>query len=128
MSRKRTHKGRTRRPSNRSGRPPRTETIEGVVPRVIGEYRGCRFANRCPLADETCRSVSPEMRTSQDGHRVRLDGIGLLKLEIESDKVDRAEEFDLQKNIRNYRIHLLPESREGYQALYEGIQLEPAVK
>ena len=68
------------------------------------------------------------VRHLQDGHRVRLDGIGLLKLEIESDKVDRAEEFDLKKNIRNYRIHLLPESREGYQALYEGIQLEPAVK
>jgi hypothetical protein len=59
---------------------------------------------------------------------VRLDGIGLLKLEIESDKVDSPEEFNIQKNIRNYRIHLLPESREGYQALYSGIQLEPAVK
>ncbi|MBQ6410480.1 MAG: VacB/RNase II family 3'-5' exoribonuclease [Atopobiaceae bacterium] len=38
MSRKRPHKGRTRRPSNRSGRPPRTETVEGVV-RVHGSSR-----------------------------------------------------------------------------------------
>ena len=101
---------------------------------TVDTARLCReIQDNCSLKKSDVKAVLAELsellvRHLQDGHRVRLDGIGLLKLEIESDKVDRAEEFDLQKDIRNYRIHLLPESREGIQTLYEGIQLEPAVK
>jgi hypothetical protein len=62
----------------------------------------------------------------QDGDRVRLDGIGMLKLEIESDKVDHPEDFNVRQHIRNFRIHLLQESDSGHQPLYEGIPLELA--
>jgi hypothetical protein len=50
----------------------------------------------------------------------------MLKLEIESDKVDHPEDFNVRQHIRNFRIHLLPESDNGHQPLYEGIQLELA--
>ena len=98
---------------------------------VCGDSR--EIQDNCSLKRSDVKAVLAELsellvRHLQDGHRVRLDGVGLLKLEIESDKVDSPEEFNVKKNIRNYRIHLLPESHEGIQALYDGIQLEPAVK
>ncbi|SHO56975.1 ABC transporter ATP-binding protein [Vibrio quintilis] len=46
-------------------------TIKGVVPGLIGEVTGCAFANRCPGAGLTCRTASPELQESGDGHRVR---------------------------------------------------------
>jgi len=64
------------------------------------------------------------MRHLKHGDRVRLDGIGLLKLEIESDKVDTPEEFNVKKNIRAIRLHIIPESYNGKQEMYDGISLE----
>ena len=64
----------------------------------------------------------------RDGDRVRLEDWGMMKLEIESDKVDKPEDFNVREHIRHFRLHLLPESIDGSQALYEGIKLEPAVK
>ena len=88
--------------------------------------------DNCSLKKSDVKAVLTELsellvRHLQDGDRVRLDGIGLLKVEIESDKVDKAENFNVRKHIRNFRIHLLPESIDGSQALYEGIKLELAV-
>ena len=64
------------------------------------------------------------MRHLKRGDRVRLNGIGLLKLEIESDKVDTPEEFNVKKNIRAIRLHIIPESYNGKQEMYDGISLE----
>ena len=64
------------------------------------------------------------MRHLKRGDRVRLDGIGLLKLELESDKVDTPEEFNVKKNIRAIRLHIIPESYNGKQEMYDGISLE----
>lgn len=58
------------------------------------------------------------------GDKVRLDEWGLMKLEIESEKVDDPKQFRAKKHIRGVRLHFLPESREGTQALYEGITYE----
>lgn len=66
------------------------------------------------------------IRHLQNGDRVRLKDLGLLKLEIESDKVDAPESFNSQKHIRGVRLHFLPESRQGHQKMYEGIRLEKA--
>lgn len=60
----------------------------------------------------------------REGARVRLPEWGLMKLEIESDKVDNLKDFKAKKHIRGVRIHFLPESYEGTQALYEGITFE----
>jgi oligopeptide/dipeptide ABC transporter ATP-binding protein len=33
-----------------------------------GELRGCRFADRCPLATDTCRAVEPPLVEHKPGH------------------------------------------------------------
>lgn len=60
----------------------------------------------------------------QMGDKVRLKEFGLLKLEIESDKVDDPKTFRAKKHIRGVRLHFIPESYEGSQPLYEGITYE----
>ena len=60
----------------------------------------------------------------RDGDRVRLPDWGMMKLEIESEKVDNLKDFRAKKHIRGVRLHFLPESNEGHQELYEGITFE----
>jgi hypothetical protein len=47
-----------------------------------------------------------------------------MKLEIECDKVDNPKDFKAKKHIRGVRLHFLPTSENGSQALYEGIYYE----
>ena len=63
-------------------------------------------------------------RHLQNGDKVRLKDWGMMKLEIESDKVDDPKAFRAKKHIRGVRLHFLPESYEGHQELYEGITFE----
>jgi|SRR5436190_3805961 peptide/nickel transport system ATP-binding protein len=49
-----------------SGRTEQLVTIEGMVPDMSAPPAGCRFAPRCPLADERCRRERPPI--------VRLEG------------------------------------------------------
>ena len=60
----------------------------------------------------------------REGDRVRLEDWGMMKLEIESEKVDNLKDFKAKKHIRGVRLHFLPESSEGTQALYQGITFE----
>jgi len=39
------------------------ETIRGQVPRLGAHRQGCRFADRCPQAQDLCRQVEPAMYT-----------------------------------------------------------------
>jgi predicted histone-like DNA-binding protein len=93
----------------------------------------CReIQDSCSLKKSDVKAVLAELseqlrRHLHDGDRIRLDGIGMLKMEIESDKVDRPEDFNIRQHLRNFRIHFLPESSKGRQDLYEGIRLEPAL-
>ena len=99
---------------------------------TVDTERLCQqIQNNCTLKKSDVKAVLSELSELlkmhlQEGNRIRLDGIGLLKLEIESDKVERPEDFNVRRHIRNFRLHLLPESIDGHQALYEGIHLEPA--
>lgn len=61
-------------------------------------------------------------RHLRNGDKVCLDGIGMLKLEIESDKVDAPSDFKPKKHIRGVRLHIIPESTDGVQELYDGIE------
>ena len=63
-------------------------------------------------------------RHLRNGDKVRLKDIGLLKLEIESEKVDNLKDFRAKKHIRGVRLHLIPESYEGSQELYKDITFE----
>jgi predicted histone-like DNA-binding protein len=58
------------------------------------------------------------------GDKVRLDTWGLMKLEIESDKVDDPATFRANKHIRGVRLHFLPESEKGKPELYQDMTFE----
>ncbi|USG68265.1 ABC transporter ATP-binding protein [Brevibacillus ruminantium] len=45
--------------------------IPGTVPPAGTYAQGCRFADRCPLAEEICRKKTPELREISPGHQVR---------------------------------------------------------
>jgi peptide/nickel transport system ATP-binding protein len=42
--------------------------IEGVVPALDRPIPGCRFASRCPLATERCRTSDPPLEVKAPGH------------------------------------------------------------
>jgi len=42
--------------------------IEGSAPDPVGGHDGCRYAERCPLATEECRSTDPPFATVDDDH------------------------------------------------------------
>ena len=63
-------------------------------------------------------------RHLRNGDKVRLDDWGLMKLEIESDKVDAPEDFKPKKHIRGVRLHFLPVSEKGKPELYQNIEFQ----
>jgi peptide/nickel transport system ATP-binding protein len=46
-------------------------TIEGMVPNMTNPPRGCRFAARCPLAEDACTAAPPPLASLGAGHRSR---------------------------------------------------------
>lgn len=56
----------------------RLYVIEGTVPLLSQIPQGCRFAPRCPLADERCRASMPEL-TGDESHRVRCHKVAQMK-------------------------------------------------
>ncbi|MGB0412051.1 MAG: ABC transporter ATP-binding protein [Pikeienuella sp.] len=44
--------------------------IPGDPPDPVNLPKGCRFANRCPLAQDKCRQVEPTLEDRGNGHRV----------------------------------------------------------
>ena len=54
----------------RAGRHQRLAQIKGTVPSLIDLPPGCRFADRCPMVIDACRSADPAMRDVGPGHRV----------------------------------------------------------
>ena len=55
----------------RLGGTERLETIPGKVPAIADYPAGCRFAGRCPLAGEDCKSCYPELFRVEDEHFCR---------------------------------------------------------
>ena len=58
-------------------RDPRDRTepqiLQGETPNPIDVPSGCRFHPRCPVAEERCKTIDPELRiargTTGDAHR-----------------------------------------------------------
>jgi peptide/nickel transport system ATP-binding protein len=48
----------------------RLEAIPGTVPKLIAPAPGCRFADRCRLAEPACRQATPPLREIVPGHKV----------------------------------------------------------
>ena len=49
----------------------RLTPIDGQPPSLINLPGGCRFADRCPLVEERCRSALPDLEEKLEGHLVR---------------------------------------------------------
>ncbi|MCI8637728.1 MAG: ABC transporter ATP-binding protein [Coprococcus sp.] len=49
----------------------RLDSIEGMVPSLKDMPSGCRFAPRCPMASERCKSEEPPLTDMGNGHKVR---------------------------------------------------------
>jgi oligopeptide/dipeptide ABC transporter ATP-binding protein len=49
----------------------RLVAIPGIVPNPLNFPPGCRFHNRCPLADEKCKKEHPNIQEIEPGHQVR---------------------------------------------------------
>lgn len=52
-------------------RSQKLHVIEGTVPALDNVPKGCRFATRCPFADELCLEKVPELRTFENGQKAR---------------------------------------------------------
>ena len=69
-----------------AGDDARLGTISGIVPSLIGEFRGCAFANRCPHAFEACRRDDIADASAGAGHSYRC----LLPLRLSQANFDGA--------------------------------------
>ncbi len=49
----------------------RLHTIEGIVPNPLHLPPGCRFAPRCPYAEDRCNAAPPDLRDAGDGTTAR---------------------------------------------------------
>ena len=49
----------------------RLQSIPGTVPMLTEMPQGCRFAPRCPDAEESCRQSPPSLERVCEGHWVR---------------------------------------------------------
>lgn len=58
-------------------RPERLFMIKGMVPLLSQIPKGCRFAPRCPYADERCREEMPMLQETAPGHMVRCWHTGI---------------------------------------------------
>lgn len=44
--------------------------IPGDPPDPVNLPKGCRFANRCPVAQDQCRETEPDLKTVKGGHKI----------------------------------------------------------
>lgn len=63
----------------------RLHVIEGIVPLLSQIPKGCRFAPRCPYADEGCRQAMPEL-AGRDTHKVRCFKAGTAMEDTSAEK------------------------------------------
>jgi hypothetical protein len=96
-----------------------TETIAAIIQENCTLKRSDVLAVLSELEDVLVRSL-------QQGDIVKLNHLGRLKLEIVGRPVAHPSDFVAEKHIRGVKLHLIPESRNGSQRLYEGIRYKRA--
>ena len=82
---------------------------------------GTHTSNVLGVLSSVAAVVNSHLR---EGDRVRLPDWGMMKLEIESEKVDNLKDFRAKKHIRGVRLHFIPESENGSPELYKDITFE----
>lgn len=50
--------------------------IPGDPPDPVNLPTGCRFANRCPVAQDQCQETEPKLKTIANGHRIACHLVG----------------------------------------------------
>lgn len=65
--------------------------IKGTVPEQYHRIAGCRFANRCPYADQNCR-LEQKLRKTKDGHYKRCWRNGLLDNSLNTDGKEQVKQ------------------------------------
>ncbi len=55
-------------PLHPSQRNRKKYLLTGDMPSLIGELKGCRFASRCPFAQDSCREAEPECKDMGGEH------------------------------------------------------------
>jgi oligopeptide/dipeptide ABC transporter ATP-binding protein len=53
-------------PDPKTERHRRSVPVEGEIPSPVNVGGGCRFASRCPMVEDVCRKVEPELRPVRD--------------------------------------------------------------
>ena len=48
----------------------KTILLEGDIPSPINPKPGCKFASRCPLVQDICTKIEPELKEKKPGHFV----------------------------------------------------------
>ena len=110
---------------------------------TFGKYKAVAVHNQICDTDKITEEVAREMgchagdvygimlslstvinRHLRNGDKVKLEGWGTMKLEIESEKVDNLKDFRANKHIRGVRLHFLPESQNGSPELYKDLKFE----
>ena len=101
---------------------------------TYGKYKAVAVHEQTITSEQIIQEAAEVMRLSEvinrhlrNGDRVRLRDWGLMKLEIESEKVDNLKDFRAKKHIRGVRLHFIPESNDGTQALYDSITFKKDV-
>ncbi|WP_229759001.1 oligopeptide/dipeptide ABC transporter ATP-binding protein [Peterkaempfera bronchialis] len=59
---------------------PERIVLRGEPPSAVDPPTGCRFAPRCPIADDHCRQIAPALEEVTTAHRVRCHKPGELTL------------------------------------------------
>ena len=98
------------------------QTIESKqIIKETAKRMGTHEANVHGILVSLAEVVNAHLR---EGDRVRLPDWGMMKLEIESEKVDNLKDFRAKKHIRGVRLHFIPESEGGSPELYRDIHFE----
>ena len=52
------------------GKSEKPDLLKGEIPSPLDMPAGCRFASRCPFAQERCRKEQPPLVEAAPGHEV----------------------------------------------------------
>src|SRR6266581_1457244 len=114
------------------GRGRSLETIPGTVPPLTRAFRGCRFAERCPLVFDRCRSEAPGW-SGVDAQRVRChlyerDGTALIARPAAARVAAPAADGERLLEVADLKVHFplrrgLLQRTVGYLRAVDGISL-----